>query len=151
MQNVNWAEIISITISILSFLGFGVVIKNFWSERAEKKKQNSEEALARKKAERQQEIRDAISNEMKPVKDSVENIEMHLKDNNKGTVTLLRDRMKYALDECRIKGFATTADKANFNEIYSAYAHLGGNHFKEYVDQWKLEMNSFPNGPNDKN
>lgn len=144
MQNINWLEIIPLAISILSFLGVGVIINNYWKERIEKKKRNTAEEQAKRKAERQAEIQEAVSNEINPIKNSISNIEGHLKDNNEGTVTLLRDRMKYALDECRIKGYASTSDKANFNEIYAAYAHLGGNHFKEYVDQWKLEMNSFP-------
>ena len=29
-------------------------------------------------------------------------------------------------------------------ELYNTYAKLGGNHFKEYVDAWKQELDELP-------
>lgn len=33
--------------------------------------------------------------------------------------------------------------------MYQDYKNLGGNHFKEFVDQWKAEMNALPTGPDE--
>ena len=52
--------------------------------------------------------------------------------------------MKHTLDECKKVGYASTSEKANWNELYSSYKKLGGNHFREYVDEWKKEMNQLP-------
>ena len=61
-----------------------------------------------------------------------------------GTLTLLRDRMKTSLNFCRKQKWACSSDKANWFELYNTYKTMGGNHFKEYVDQWKQEMESLP-------
>jgi hypothetical protein len=58
---------------------------------------------------------------------------------------MLRDRMKAILDECRAAGYATTSTVANWHELYNTYKTLGGNHFREYVDAWKQELESLPN------
>jgi hypothetical protein len=52
--------------------------------------------------------------------------------------------MKAILDDCREKGFASTGTKGNWHELYSTYKSLGGNHFKEYVDAWKEELEELP-------
>jgi hypothetical protein len=53
---------------------------------------------------------------------------------------LLRDRY-------RELGYASRNDKAAWNQLYNDYRDLGGNHFKEDVDQWKDEVNSLPTIP----
>ena len=139
----QWYQIISLIISALSLLGFGTVMKTLITERHERKKQETKEAKELAKKEKQEEIREVIKDELAPLKRSLDTLEVNLDKNTKGSVTLLRNDMKTSLDMCRKQHYATATDKANWNELYNAYTELGGNHFKEYVDQWKEEMASF--------
>ena len=140
----QWYQIVSLIVSILSLLGFGTVMKTLITERHERKKQETEEARALAKQEKQDEIREVIKEELKPVVKRLDMLSEDLEKNTKGNVTLLRDAMKNSLDSCRRQHYTRASDRANFNELYSAYKESGGNHFKEYVDQWKIEMESFP-------
>lgn len=140
----QWYQIVSLIVSILSLLGFGTVMKTLITERHERKKQETEEARALAKQEKQDEIREVIKEELKPVVKRLDILSEDLEKNTKGGVTLLRDAMKNSLDTCRHQHYTRASDRANFNELYKAYEELGGNHFKEYVDQWKIEMESFP-------
>lgn len=144
MDSVTLFNIISLAISILTLFGFGVVMKHFWDDRHERKKAETQAEKDRLKAERQAEIREVIKEEVKDIKDGVDKANDKLVVNTEGTITLLRDRMKSALNDCRKKHFATSSDKANWHDLYNSYATLGGNHFREYVDQWKTEIDNMP-------
>jgi len=144
MDNLTWYQIASTIISILSLLGFGVVMKFFWEDQRAKRIQNSEEAKKRAKAEKQAETREVFREEVQPLIETMDQIKALAMITSTGTITLLRDRMKSALNFCKIQGWASSSDKANWFELYNTYKTLGGNHFKEYVDQWKQEMESLP-------
>lgn len=81
----------------------------------------------------------------------MDRIENKLTSNSEGTVTLLRDRMKCLKDEYEERGYAKDGDKANWKELYDSYKNLGGNHFREYVDQWKLTIEKLPKVPPENN
>lgn len=137
-------NILSIVITVLTFLGFGVVTKYFWEDRRTKRLQNSEETKQREKEEKQDEIREVIREEILPMKTTIDQIKAQTTLTSTGTLTLLRDRMKTSLNFCRKQKWASSSDKANWFELYNTYKTMGGNHFKEYVDQWKQEMESLP-------
>lgn len=80
-------------------------------------------------------------------KEQMDRIENKLTSNSEGTVTLLRDRMKCLKDEYEERGYAKDGDKANWKELYDSYKNLGGNHFREYVDQWKVTIEKLPKVP----
>lgn len=84
-------------------------------------------------------------------KEQMDRIENKLTSNSEGTVTLLRDRMKCLKDEYEERGYAKDGDKANWKELYDSYKNLGGNHFHEYVDQWKLTIEKLPKVPPENN
>lgn len=154
-----WLSIIFAVIgaigTILGIFGFTA----YMGERAKKKAQRRNEDEDHIKQLRKQEyenlLRNIIREENKPINDKLvqmettfderlSKLETGLNLNTEGTVTLLRNDMKKSLDKCREKGFATTTDHANWNELYATYAKLGGNHFQEYVNGWKDEMNGLP-------
>lgn len=156
---------LAIVIAVVGLLGtvLGVLgVSGYLGERARHKaeKQNKKEdqqeedaAAARKKA-LQDTVRGVFQEEMKPINDKlndisveIENIKNDLADNTIGTVTMLRDRMKSILDACRNDGYASTSTKGNWHELYNTYKGLGGNHFKEYVDAWKEELDELPAVP----
>ena len=125
------------------------------AEKANKKEDQKEaEAIATQEAKLRATVREAFKEEAQPINAKLDNItseieaiKSDLADNTIGTVTILRDRMKAILDDCREKGFASTSTKGNWHELYSTYKSLGGNHFKEYVDAWKEELEELPNTP----
>ena len=150
--------IVSGVVSIAVLFGVGV----YFAERARHKagRKNKKEIAAEEAAERQQKEAEAlkqqqyenalrliIREENAPLKADVADIKSNLSHNTVGTVTLLRDRMKAILDECRDKGWASPSTKANWHELYKTYGELGGNHFKEYVDQWREALDALPIEP----
>lgn len=151
----NTYQIITTILSILSILGVGTVITTLWKEnhskRLKKKEEQSEEHLQAIKKKNEEEYRIVLAEELKPIKDSINATEQHIAEvkedlrcNTIGTVTLLRDRMKCSLEYCKRRGYATSTDLANWHELYNTYKSLGGNHFKEYVNAWKDEMENLP-------
>ena len=134
--------------TILGVLGISGYLGERARHRAEKKNKQedqTEEQLQKVADQRLKEsIRDVFQEETAPITvklDTITNeiseIKEDLAANTVGTVTMLRDRMKAILDECRKDGFASTSTKGNWHELYSTYKTLGGNHFREYVDAWK--------------
>ena len=86
----------------------------------------------------------AVKEQIEILNKNIETLNSELSEDRKGTVTLLRDRMKSSMDEYKQKGYANDADRANWNELYKTYKSLGGNHFKEYVNQWKETVDNLP-------
>lgn len=129
---------------ILAFVGgtglMGLITTAIWN----KQKARFEKIKNLEESAEKTEVRDIIKEEVKPILDLLDTLNTKLEANSEGTVTLLRDRMKHTLDECKKAGYASTSEKANWNELYSSYKKLGGNHFREYVDEWKKEMNQLP-------
>ena len=158
-----WLEI---TIAIVGLLGsvLGVLgISGYLGERAKHKAelknkeedQVVEEMHAATEQRLKNNVRDVFKEEIRPINAKLDNItkeieviKIDLANNTVGTVTILRDRMKAILDECREKGYASTSTKGNWHELYNTYKGLGGNHFKEYVDAWKEELEELPTTPN---
>lgn len=88
-----------------------------------------------------------IMKTLKQMNNSIDSLIKNIKLNTEATVTSLRSIMKSNLDRCKDKGYASTSEKASWNDVCAEYKALGGNHWKEYVNQWKLEMNALPNEP----
>ena len=109
-------------------------------EHAELQKVKEEEIRNQRKEDMKETIEEAI----KPLNKKVDELDKKLQINTAGTVTLLRDRMKISRDFYVDRGYATDSDKANWNELYSSYKLSGGNHFREYVDQWKETIEKLP-------
>lgn len=148
-------QIITTILSILSILGVGTVLTTLWNEkhaeRLKKKEEQSEEHIQAVKKRNEEEYRVVLQAELQPIKESIQATEQHisevkedLKCNTVGTVTLLRDRMKCSLEYCKRIGYTTSTDLANWHELFNTYKRLGGDHFKEYVNAWKDEMESLP-------
>lgn len=81
---------------------------------------------------------------LQPINKSLEEISGAIVNNTRGTVTLLREDMRRSHDNLVAKKFATAAEVASWHELYNTYAQLGGNHFKEYVDAWKDDIEALP-------
>lgn len=156
---------LTIVIAVVGLLGtvLGVLgISGYLGERAKHKAelrnrredQTASELQAVAEQRLNTTIRSAFKEEVRPINEKLDAISVEidglkrdLADNTVGTVTLLRDRMKAILDDCRDAGYATTGTKGNWHELYKTYAGLGGNHFREYVDAWKQELDDLPSNP----
>lgn len=165
MNGIELIEWIGAILGVLS-VGFGIFgISAYVTERMKHKAQikNAEED---KRAEEEEQmtqaqlkntLKETLQEEVASFKKDIEVLHQNIKDikddlaaNTEGTVTSLRDRMHCSYKYCEKQGYATPSDKANWNELYNTYRKLGGNHFKEYVDQWKNAMDSLPDHPADK-
>ncbi len=99
---------------------------------------------------RNDEILVAIRKEMAPVSEGISAIKQDLEADRAATIISIRSNMKQLRDKYLKQGFADVGDVATWNELYNNYSALGGNHFKEYVDQWKEEINSLPHNKDNK-
>lgn len=118
----QWYQIVSVIVSILSVLGFSTIVSTLWKERHEKKKEMSEENQKRRRVERQEELREIIKSEIEPVKSQIEIM-------TQGTKATLRNDLLKCYYDCKAKGYRTEDDTKNFTEMKNAYHKLGGNSF----------------------
>lgn len=141
-------SICALVVSILTLCGFGVFMSLHTKKRFEKReaeRQAIEDAKTKANNEALMKlINAALDVRITPLANDVTSIKSNLSLNTEGTVTLLRNDMKKALDYYKERGWASTNDKASWMELYKTYEKLGGNHFKEYVDGWKQEVKDLP-------
>lgn len=147
-----WLQIASVVFGIIGTI-FGIFgISTYISERMKHKaarRNQQEDAEAEELEQMRQEhylnsLRTIIREENASIKADIAEIKSNLALNTKGTVTILRNDMKKSLDACKDKGYASSSDIANWKELYNVYGELGGNHFAEFVDAWKKELESLP-------
>ena len=141
-------SIVSLVVSILTLCGVGVYMSLHTKKRFEKKQAESDEIEELKEQKRIENlmklINGALDNKLAPIANDVSSVKCNLALNTEGTVTILRNDMKKSLDFYKERGYASSNDKANWMELYNTYGKLGGNHFKEYVDEWKKEIEGLP-------
>lgn len=137
-------SIVTIVISLLTLLGLGVVMKNFWDDKHDEVKASRREAKQKAKEERKEEIREVLREEIKPIQKTLQEISDNTKRLQESMVTIDRIVMKLTLDSYREQGYASASDRAAWNELYNDYRDLGGNHFREYVNEWKRALDALP-------
>lgn len=89
-------------------------------------------------------VETSVNKAITPIATDVKEIKNGLTKNQRATITTLRSNMKILRDQYKNQGYADSGDKATWNELYDDYKDMGGNHFKEYVNIWKEEVNSLP-------
>lgn len=143
-----WLQIISVIAGIvgtlLGIFGISAYISERMKHKATRKNQEEDEIAELKHQKHLEELRAIIREENKDIKDDISSIKDNLALNTKGTVTILRNDMKKSLDYCKKQGYVSRSDKINWNELYRTYGELGGNHFKEFVNGWKEELEDLP-------
>lgn len=141
--------------TICSIIGFGSIFSWFVKDQIEKhrkkKQQNNDNEQILEKQKRQEETRCLIKDSLKEVSEKIDKLQEEVEGvhnqaalNTEANVTILRDRLKCSLNYCRRQGYKSPSDAANWNELFKTYTNLGGNHFREYVNSWKEEMDSLP-------
>lgn len=155
----QWYDILVLVLgiigSVFGILGISAYISERMKHKAQKVNKKEDEAEAKKLEDQQKlrelehekyktELTDIITKAISPIASDVAQIKTDLAKNTEGTVTLLRTDMKNLLDRFKDRGYASAGDRANWNELYSTYDRLGGNHFREYVDGWREELLNLP-------
>ena len=147
--------ILGITTSVLGIFGISAYINERMKHKANKKNK-SEETIEAKKLEEQNKLRELehqeyieelsqiINNAIEPLAKDICEIKADLARNTHGEAVSLRTDMKQLVDSYKDRGYASAGDRANWIELYNTYNELGGNHFREYVDGWKEELQNLP-------
>lgn len=117
---------------------------NYFKQREKKEDMKQAKILAQRD--------ESMQKALKPVEEKIDHrfdkIENSLELDKRATIVSLRANMKRLRDVYKKQGYADAGDKGIWNELYARYKDMGGNHFKEYVDQWKNEVNDLPDSKN---
>lgn len=155
MDNMTTFQIVSTILSIATILGLGTVTTMFWKDLHTKKekeiKERSEEHKAAKRQERLNDISEVLDPLAKKidarfdkVDEKINDIDSSVQIEKISTVVNIRVTLKALRDKYEKNGYCEESDKSTWNELYNVYKNMGGNHFKEYVDQWKLFIEKLP-------
>lgn len=85
-----------------------------------------------------------LNEKLDPIKKEIAAVKEEVTKNKEGTVTLLRERMEQSHDRFIRKKYITSSELANWRHLYKTYEASGGNHFKEYVEEWKNDVENLP-------
>ena len=143
--------LISAIVSTIVTTIVGLVVKKSVAKRFDRKEavRTELEKLQEEKRrqERREDVLQTVHEELKPLIDKVDNMQKALNLDVEGTVTQLREFMKLSRDRFVEQGYISASDYASWHELYSTYKKLGGNHFREYVDAWKDDVESLQREP----
>lgn len=155
----TWAYALFTTIvsGALSTL-VGLLIKNAAQKKfdAQAKKNQEYEELKHKqrKQERKDEMAEIVDEALKPVIERIDKLEGKVDDIQKdrqlekdGTVVTMRIKLMELHDLYMKRGWCSTHEKATWEELFSKYKALGGNHFKEYVNVYHDDVKALPDQP----
>ena len=143
--------LISAIVSTIVTTSVGLVVKKSVEKRFDRKEAARTELEKlqeeKRRQERREDVLQTLHEELKPLIDKVDNMQKALNLDVEGTVTQLREFMKLSRDRFVEQGYISASDYASWHELYSTYKKLGGNHFREYVDAWKDDVESLQREP----
>lgn len=145
-------EWLSILLGILGSLGILSAAGKFIFDAAVKRtKTQIEKIQAYDEQEQTEYLRTIIKDELRPMCENVSDIRSNIAEVKKqlaldkeATIVQLRTTMKSKRDEFCSQGYVESSDKSNWIELYNRYRDMGGNHFAEYVDGWKQDVETLP-------
>lgn len=153
-----WAEFLQWTLPIAASCAITTIIGFLIKRQLTKYFESVDEERAGREAdaqrlkeledrEKEKQLECTITNALQPLVKKIDDIDTKLGLDKRATVTLLRSKMKTLRDQYKKQHYADTGDKATWEELYVDYADMGGNHFKEWVDRWKVEIENLPEEP----
>ena len=145
-------EWLSILLGILGSLGILSAAGKFIFDAAVKRtKTQIEKIQAYDEQEQTEYLRTIIKDELRPMCENVSDIRSNIAEvkeqlalDKEATIVQLRTTMKSKRDEFCFQGYVESSDKSNWIELYNRYRDMGGNHFAEYVDGWKRDVETLP-------
>ena len=143
---------LSILLGILGSLGILSAIGKFIFDALVRRTQTQVEKIqAYDEQEQIKYLRTIIKDELQPLRKDVSDIRLDMSEVKKqltldkeATVVQLRTTMKSKRDEFCSQGYVESSDKSNWIELYNRYRDMGGNHFAEYVNGWKQDVENLP-------
>ena len=115
------------------------------------RKTQIEKIQAYDEQEQTKHLRTIIKDELQPVRENILDIRSDMAEVKKqlaldkeATIVQLRTTMKSKRDEFCSQGYVESSDKSNWVELYNRYKDMGGNHFAEYVNGWKQDVENLP-------
>lgn len=143
---------LSILLGILGSLGILSAIGKFIFDAVVRRTQTQVEKIqAYDEQEQIKYLRTIIKDELQPLREDVSDIRLDISEVKKqltldkeATVVQLRTTMKSKRDEFCSQCYVESSDKSNWIELYNRYRDMGGNHFAEYVDGWKQDIENLP-------
>ena len=152
-----WAIPIIVSCIITTVIGFLIkhyLTKYFNKIEAERKAKQEKEDADRQELERYRKehevaeltnlISGAVQKANEPIIKKIDEIDIKLEQDREATITVIRAKLKNLRDQYKKQGYADAGDKATWNKLYDNYQAMGGNFFKEFVDEWKKEINELP-------
>ena len=159
----GWKEILAWVIPIVASCiittVIGFLIKHYLTKYFNKVEADRKAKQEREDADRQEleqyrkeheatELANLISGAVKkanePIIQKIDEIDAKLEQDREATITVIRAKLKNLRDQYKKQGYADAGDKATWNKLYDNYHEMGGNFFKEFVDEWKKEINDLP-------
>ena len=154
LKQILWWAIPIIASCVLTTILAFIIKRNLTNyfnkvDEEKKKKEEDEKALEAFKEEEKKKllaenIERAVDKATQPILTKIDNIDNKLDMDRKATVTLLRSKLKTLRDQYKTQGYADDGDKATWEELYNDYADMGGNHFKQWVDLWRVQVRDLP-------
>lgn len=146
----EWYQILSLLLSLLSLLGIGVAAKFFWTDLHNKKLEESQEAKRRRQQERHElmvsAVKEVTDPAFKQIEDNFLTIGKRLDISEECDRASLRNGLMGLYYACAAKGFRTEDDSKNYREMHEAYNKAGGNSFIDSdVSRWFDELDLKPN------
>lgn len=166
----NWANSLLSAVFSLVIVGIiGLVVQHYIKKRLDRRDKEQQEKLnqeakkqaeyeelrhQKRAAERKEEIKEAISIALVPVTNKINDIDSKLdtvtedlSKDREATIVQMRVNMMNLHSLYKKQGWADVHQKATWNELYNNYKDLGGNHFAEYVDAYRDEIENLPTEP----
>lgn len=152
----GWAiTIISLAGSTAITTIVGLIIRYYFKKYLGKKEEQESESKKRdlelakfyeeeKRQQQKADIAESVAAAIKPLDEKINRIEIVLTQDKAATITNIRSTLKSLRDRYMVQGFADIGDKATWEELYEDYKQMGGNHFKEYVDSWRVDVQNLP-------
>jgi hypothetical protein len=122
----NWLPIVSL---IVTCLGIPTLATLAVTDAYKRKKENSQKVKDAKKKEWMDGVRQAVKEETDPIRVDIKDIKHQLELNSAGTLASLRNDLLDCYYECCDKGYRTSDDIKNWQDMLIAYHNLGGNSF----------------------
>lgn len=147
--------LITAAISALATTIVSLVLKYSITHHLNKRDKKLEELEALKhearERERKKEMIGVFDDSIKPVVEKVDRLDNKVdqiykdqKLDKQATIVTMRVKMMELHDRYMERGYCNSGEKSTWHELYNKYKELGGNHFREYVDQYKTEIEMLP-------
>lgn len=153
----TWANtliIAAVSTVVTSVVGFIIerALKRHFDQRERILSENEQYRHEQRREERKREIGEIVGNAIAPINErldevdrKIDKIQEDLKLDREGTVVQMRVTMMDLHKKYMKQGYADAHEKATWDELYNRYKQLGGNHFKEYIDLYKADIERLPN------